>query len=98
MEQLEIRLELEANDMGQRGQSSGELRQGSEQRRQGSENLEFRFATDSSGVQPHPYRHYSIPRDFVDLSTGSDPLKLIDFLNLKQRTENAGAGPDEDSD
>jgi len=55
--------------------------------------FEFRFATDSSGVQPHPLRHYSIPRDFVDLSTGTDPAKLIDFLNLK--TRQAG---EEDSD
>jgi hypothetical protein len=56
--------------------------------------MEFRFATDSSGVQPHPYRHYSIPRDFVDLSTGTDPNKLIDFINLRNRTESQ----DQDSD
>jgi len=46
--------------------------------------FEFRYATDSSGVQPHPYRHYSIPRDFVDLGSGSDPDKLKDFLRLQQ--------------
>jgi len=58
--------------------------------------LDFRYATDSSGVQPHPYRHYSVPRDFVDLSTGGDPAKLIDFLKLK--TTGCGSHADEDSD
>jgi len=62
------------------------------------DSFEFRYATDSSGVQPHPYRHYSIPRDFVDLSTGSDPAKLMDFLKLEQQAQgNSGDAP-EDSD
>ena len=64
-------------------------------------NFEFRYATDSSGVQPHPYRHYSIPRDFVDLSTGTDPAKLIDFLKLQTAAQNRQSGEqydDSDSD
>jgi len=61
--------------------------------------FEFRYATDSSGVQPHPYRHYSIPRDFVDLGSGSDPEKLKDFLRLQQGANTAEAQhSDSDSD
>jgi hypothetical protein len=64
--------------------------------------FEFRYATDSSGVQPHPYRHYTIPSDFVDLSTGSDPAKLMDFLKLQTKASAAGArvnvGSESDSD
>ena len=51
--------------------------------------FDFRYATDSSGVQPHPYRHYSVPRDFVDLSTGADPAKLIDFLKLQSQQQDS---------
>jgi len=47
----------------------------------------LRYIKESGGVQPHPYRHYSIPRDMVDLASGTDPYKLIDFLKLKERTE-----------
>ncbi|KAL3852393.1 hypothetical protein ACJMK2_016044 [Sinanodonta woodiana] len=43
----------------------------------------FRYIEKSSGVQPNPYTTYAMPRDFVDLATGEDPQKLIDFLNLK---------------
>jgi len=56
----------------------------------------FRFITDSAGVQPHPLRHYSLPQDMVDLASGTDPHKLIDFLSLKTRRENGQ--PDSDSD
>jgi hypothetical protein len=65
---------------------------------EGGVKFEFRYATDSSGVQPHPYRHYSIPSDFVDLSTGSDPAKLIDFLKLQSRSSANNADSDSDSD
>jgi len=57
--------------------------------------IEFRFISESGGVQPHPYRHYSVPRDVIDLATGEDPAKLIDFLKLKQRTENGDSESDE---
>ena len=39
----------------------------------------------------------SIPRDVIDLASGEDPAKLIDFLKLKQRTEN-GENESDDSD
>lgn len=42
----------------------------------------FRYATSEVTVQPSPCLSYRIPRDFVDLSTGEDAYKLIDFLKL----------------
>jgi len=56
----------------------------------------FRFISHSSGVQPHPHRHYSLPQDMVDLASGTDPHKLIDFLSLKTRTESGGYDSDSD--
>ena len=47
---------------------------------------------------PHPYRHYSLPRDVIDLATGDDPETLIDFLRLKQRTENGDNSEDSDQE
>ena len=54
-----------------------------------------RYVEENSGVRPHPYMHYSLPRDVVDLATGEDPAKLIDFLRLKQRTENGDSDSDD---
>ncbi len=42
----------------------------------------FCYVETESGVQPSPYRSYGLPQDFVDLSTGSDPYKLMDLLQL----------------
>lgn len=42
----------------------------------------FRHTTSEVTVQPSPCLSYRIPRDFVDLSTGEDAYKLIDFLKL----------------
>lgn len=42
----------------------------------------FRYTTREVTVQPSPCLSYRIPRDFVDLSTGEDAYKLIDFLKL----------------
>ena len=52
-----------------------------------NQNVEFRFVEDDAGIQPNGLRHYSVPRDFVDLATGSDPNKLVDFLALQQQTQ-----------
>ena len=49
--------------------------------------FEFRFVEDDAGIQPNGKRHYSIPTDFVDLATGGDPHKLIDFLQLQQQIQ-----------
>jgi len=43
---------------------------------------EFRYVLDKD-IQPDPYRWYAMPQDFVHLSTGEDPAKLIDLLNAK---------------
>jgi len=75
-----------------------ELSQSCDNNIEDGRNFELRYATDSSGVQPHPYRHYSIPSDFVDLSTGSDPAKLIDFLKLQSQSSANAAASDSDSD
>ncbi|XP_056133861.1 cell division cycle protein 123 homolog [Lampris incognitus] len=44
----------------------------------------FRYPTSEVTVQPSPCLSYRVPRDFVDLSTGEDAYKLIDFLKLKK--------------
>ncbi|KAJ3612406.1 hypothetical protein NHX12_020682, partial [Muraenolepis orangiensis] len=49
---------------------------------QQQEGPSFRFTTSEVTVQPSPCLSYRIPRDFVDLSTGEDAYKLIDFLKL----------------
>lgn len=46
------------------------------------EGAAFRYTTSEVTVQPSPCLSYRIPRDFVDLSTGEDAYKLIDFLKL----------------
>uniref|UniRef100_A0A674N6D5 Translation initiation factor eIF2 assembly protein n=1 Tax=Takifugu rubripes TaxID=31033 RepID=A0A674N6D5_TAKRU len=58
--------------------TSGDLTQ------QQQEGPAFRYATSEVTVQPSPCLSYRIPRDFVDLSTGEDAYKLIDFLKLKK--------------
>ena len=58
----------------------------------------FRYIKESGGVMPHPYRHYSLPKDVIDLTRGEDPDKLIDFLRLKVRTEAGEDEEDSDSD
>ncbi|KAF6131101.1 hypothetical protein HJG60_007998 [Phyllostomus discolor] len=44
----------------------------------------FRCTNSEVTVQPSPYLSYRLPKDFVDLSTGEDAHKLIDFLKLKR--------------
>uniref|UniRef100_A0A8C6PIS0 Translation initiation factor eIF2 assembly protein n=1 Tax=Nothobranchius furzeri TaxID=105023 RepID=A0A8C6PIS0_NOTFU len=46
----------------------------------------FRYTMSEVTVQPSPCLSYRIPRDFVDLSTGEDAYKLIDFLKLNQQS------------
>jgi len=43
---------------------------------------EFRCVLEKD-IKPDPYRWYAMPQDFVHLSTGEDPAKLIDLLNVK---------------
>uniref|UniRef100_A0A3Q3WFC6 Translation initiation factor eIF2 assembly protein n=1 Tax=Mola mola TaxID=94237 RepID=A0A3Q3WFC6_MOLML len=62
--------------------SWGELMSGEITQQQ--EGPAFRYTTSEVTVQPSPCLSYRIPRDFVDLSTGEDAYKLIDFLKLKK--------------
>uniref|UniRef100_A0A8C6DS11 Translation initiation factor eIF2 assembly protein n=1 Tax=Moschus moschiferus TaxID=68415 RepID=A0A8C6DS11_MOSMO len=47
----------------------------------------FRCTNSEVTVQPSPYLSYRLPKDFVDLSTGEDAYKLIDFLKLKRNQQ-----------
>ncbi|XP_036373889.1 cell division cycle protein 123 homolog [Megalops cyprinoides] len=47
----------------------------------------FRYTTSEVTVQPSPCLSYRMPRDFVDLSTGEDAYKLIDFLKLQKNQQ-----------
>jgi len=58
--------------------------------------LELRYIRDSVGVQPNPHRHYSLPRDMVDLATGTDPSKLVDFLRLQGQIQGVEGSDDEE--
>ncbi|XP_051544769.1 cell division cycle protein 123 homolog [Myxocyprinus asiaticus] len=60
----------------------------------------FRCTTSEVTVQPSPCLSYRIPQDFLDLTTGEDAYKLIDFFfKLKrgqqeeEESEEEGAGP-----
>ncbi|XP_047497451.1 cell division cycle protein 123 homolog [Penaeus chinensis] len=53
----------------------------------GDTSPEFRYISDATGVQPSPYMQYGLPLDIVDLSTGQDPQKLMDFLQMKIQSE-----------
>lgn len=43
----------------------------------------FRIVTESNNIQPSPYMKYGMPTDIVDLASGEDIRKMIDFLNVK---------------
>ncbi|XP_049617005.1 translation initiation factor eIF2 assembly protein isoform X1 [Syngnathus scovelli] len=60
-----------------------ELTSGGEVARQQDE-PDFRYTASEVTVQPSPCLSYRIPRDFVDLSSGEDAYKLIDFLKLQK--------------
>ena len=42
----------------------------------------FRCVESESGVQPHAMAQFGVPTDFIDLSTGQDPFKLMDLMRL----------------
>lgn len=48
---------------------------------------ELRYISSDTGVQPSPYMHYGLPVDLIDLSTGGDPQKLVDFLQMRSQDE-----------
>lgn len=46
---------------------------------------DFRFITSDAGIQPNSYKCYSVPRDILDITSGTDPDKLTDFLQLQTK-------------
>ncbi|XP_055958440.1 cell division cycle protein 123 homolog isoform X2 [Patella vulgata] len=42
----------------------------------------FRYVQTKDCIQPSSYAGFGIPIDFMDLATGQDPSKLMDFLSL----------------
>lgn len=42
----------------------------------------FRFVESEGQIQSNTYQCYAVPQDIVHLTTGEDPIKLIDFLKL----------------
>ncbi|OWF36397.1 cell division cycle protein 123 homolog [Mizuhopecten yessoensis] len=58
----------------------------------------FRFVEHPEGVQPHPYSCFGIPEDIKDLTSGEDPYKLMDLLNLKIQQQGQDASSDEEGD
>ncbi|KAK5876720.1 hypothetical protein CesoFtcFv8_026047 [Champsocephalus esox] len=72
-----------------------ELRSGGEISQQ-QEGPAFRCTTSEVTVQPSPCLSYRIPRDFVDLSTGEDAYKLMDFLKLKKSQQEASEEEEEE--
>ena len=41
-----------------------------------------RIVEGGTSVQPSPYNNYRVPTDVIDIATGMDSNKLIDFLQL----------------
>ena len=56
----------------------------------------FRFVKTDAGIQPNGMRQYSLPLDVVDLASGNDPHKLVDFLKLQQRMQDGEEEEEED--
>lgn len=46
---------------------------------------EFRYLEEEVGVRSNPLRHHGVPLDIAHLTSGEDPFKLLDFLNLGSR-------------
>jgi hypothetical protein len=52
-------------------------------------NFHYRFVQSNSGIQPSLIRHYSLPRDIVEIADGTDHEKMIDFLKLQSSMQNS---------
>jgi hypothetical protein len=63
-----------------------------------SDGMELRYIRESMGVQPNPCRQYCLPLDMIDLASGADPYKLVDFLRLQGQAEGGHQSQDSDSD
>ncbi|XP_060603753.1 cell division cycle protein 123 homolog [Ruditapes philippinarum] len=58
---------------------------------------EMRCVESPSGVRSNPYGAYAFPKDFIDISSGDDPAKLIQLLQLKTQEQNGTVSSDEES-
>ncbi|KAK3104009.1 hypothetical protein FSP39_023648 [Pinctada imbricata] len=59
----------------------------------------FRYVAKSKGVQPDPLlTNYGVPRDILDLASGTDHNKLIDLLQLKRSQQEDGSSSEDESD
>lgn len=57
---------------------------------------ELRCVESPSGVHTNPYGAYAYPKDFHDISSGEDPAKLLELLQLKVQEENREARIDDE--
>jgi len=56
----------------------------------------FKYVTSAGGVQPNPAHVNRIPTDIVDLASGNDVNKLVDFLNVRNLIRKPGEESDDD--
>jgi len=56
-----------------------------------------RVVEDSDGIQPSPYLSYRLPKDTIDLASGEDVNKMIDFFRVKELIRKPGGDSDSDS-
>ena len=58
----------------------------------------FRFVLSDADMRPTRFASSAVPLDFNHLSTGEDPQKLFDFLNLHKLQNGDLDSEDEDDD
>ena len=58
----------------------------------------FRFVESDADMRPSRFASSAIPLDFHHLTTGEDPQKLIDFLNLQKLQDGADDDNDDEDD
>lgn len=56
----------------------------------------FRYAGAEVQMQPSDFLCYGMPTDFIDLSNGTDPAKLVDFCRMKIQTEEDWSSDDDE--
>ncbi|XP_033104064.1 cell division cycle protein 123 homolog [Anneissia japonica] len=58
----------------------------------------FRYVMQQEGVKPNPYGQYRVPTDVIDIATGSDPQKLVDFLKVEAERQAREDSTKDDTD
>lgn len=58
----------------------------------------LRCLESPSGVRCNPYSAYAFPKDFSDISSGEDPAKLMELLQLKVQYETNQLSDDDDDE